>query len=212
MLDERPGFLRVPLDQRDHVERPRLKFRFQAGGQGHGTGGKLLIDVIPRDVLALLDLEDELFLVRRDPYPADFLFFLFPLPSGGVGGQLVRRPRRGERRRVAVKVTPLEGAVRLLSQAPGLDVGKQLGLSDFPAAILLQIGERLFPILAVLSCVHRFLQHGCGAFQNGKIFFRGIGIDILLCPVLGIEQRWNVVLPAHFNKGTQFFALILVLL
>ena len=55
VLDERTRFLRVPLDQRDHVERPRLKFRFQAGGQSHGTGGKLLIDVIPRDVLALLD-------------------------------------------------------------------------------------------------------------------------------------------------------------
>ena len=47
MLDERPGFLGVSLDQRDHVERPRLERRFQAGGQGHGSGGKLLIDVIP---------------------------------------------------------------------------------------------------------------------------------------------------------------------
>ena len=154
MLDEWPGFLGVPLDQRDHVERPRLELRFQAGGQGHGTGGKLLIDFIPRDVLALLDLEDELFLVRRGPYPADFLFFLLLLASGGIGGQLVRRPRRGERCRVAVKVAPFERTVRLLSQASGLDVVKQLALLDLPAAILLQIGERLFPRLAVLSCVH----------------------------------------------------------
>ena len=62
-LHERAGFFRVPLNQLNHVERLRLEFRFQASGQGHGAGGKFLIDGIPRNELSLFDLEVELFTV-----------------------------------------------------------------------------------------------------------------------------------------------------
>ena len=152
-FDERAGLLRVAFQHRHQIERLRLERSLQTGGQSHGAGGKLLIDGIPRNELSLFDLEVELFPVGGVLDAPDFMLFLFPLASGGIGGQLVRRPPRGERRRVPVKVAPLEGAVRLLSQASDLDVLKQLGLADLPSAIFIEIGKRLYPRL-VLPCFH----------------------------------------------------------
>ena len=100
-FDERAGLLRVAFQHRHQIERLRLERSLQTGGQSHGAGGKLLIDGIPRNELSLFDLEVELFPVGGVLDAPDFMLFLFPLASGGIGGQLVRRPRRGERRRVS---------------------------------------------------------------------------------------------------------------